>query len=90
MLVRSLTLRNYRNYKELVLDFCDNINIFLGKNAQGKTNIIESVYYSAFGRSHRTHNDSDLIYWNEPGAILELSFERIGVGHNIKFEFKRG
>lgn len=90
MLVHSLTLRNYRNYKELALDFCDNINIFLGKNAQGKTNIIESVYYSAFGRSHRTHNDSDLIYWNEPGAILELSFERIGVGHNIKFEFKRG
>ncbi len=90
MLVRGLTLRNYRNYRDLSIDFCDNINIFLGKNAQGKTNIIESVYYSAFGRSHRTNNDSDLIFWNEPGGIIELLFDRIGIEHIIKFEFRRG
>ena len=90
MLVRSLKLRNYRNYRELSLDFCDNINIFLGQNAQGKTNIIESVYYSAFGRSHRTHNDNELIFFQEPMACLQLSMERLGVQQELRFEFQRG
>ena len=89
MIVRNLFLRNYRNYKELSLDFCDNINIFLGQNAQGKTNIIESVYYSAFGHSHRTRNDSELILWNEPQAILQLSMERLGIRQELRFEFQR-
>ena len=89
MLIRKLILRNYRNYKELSLDFCDNINIFLGQNAQGKTNIIESVYYSAFGHSHRTRNDSELILWNERQALLQLSMERLGVRQELRFEFHR-
>ncbi len=89
MLVRSLILRNYRNYKELFLDFSDNINIFLGKNAQGKTNIIESVYYSSLGHSHRTRNDSEIILWEQPEALLRLTMERMEVQQEIKIEFRR-
>ncbi len=90
MMVRGLLLRNYRNYRSLSLDFSDDINIFLGKNAQGKTNIIESVYYSAFGRSHRTRIDNDLIFWQENQALLQISMERWDVSHEIRFEFRRG
>ena len=90
MIVRSLSLRNYRNYGELDISIDSNINIFVGPNAQGKTNLLESVYYSSLGRSHRTRNDEDLIKWNEEGASFKLSVERLGVSNEIGFEFRRG
>lgn len=89
MFVRSLTLRNYRNYSELHLDFDQNINVFLGQNAQGKTNIIEAVYYASLGRSHRTHTDTDLIFWDKPAASVQLDFDRLGVGNHLEFQFSR-
>ena len=61
MHVRSLKLRNYRNYYELELALQPGINIFLGPNAQGKTNVIEAIYYASLGHSHRTHLDAELI-----------------------------
>ena len=46
MIVESLSLKNYRNYENLNLNFSDGTNIFYGNNAQGKTNILEAVYMS--------------------------------------------
>ncbi|SFT69788.1 DNA replication and repair protein RecF [Selenomonas sp. GACV-9] len=89
MFVRSIKLRNYRNYSELQLDFDQNINVFLGQNAQGKTNIIEAVYYASLGRSHRTHTDTDLICWDQPVASVQLDFDRLGVGNHLEFQFSR-
>ena len=89
MLVRSLTLRNYRNYRELFLEFCGSIDIFLGANAQGKTNILEAVYYAALGRSHRTRDDGALIRWQESEAILHLALERMGAHQELRFEFRK-
>ena len=48
MYVRSIKLRNYRNYNELNLELSPSINIFLGANAQGKTNIVEAVCYASW------------------------------------------
>jgi len=90
MLVRGITLKNYRNYGELSLAFDPNINIFLGANAQGKTNIIEAVYYASLGRSHRTHQDTDLIRWEAPAASLRLAYERLGVENTLEIAFVRG
>ena len=65
MNIKNITLHNYRNYKDLDIDLIPNINIFIGYNAQGKTNIIEAVRFASIGISHRTRNDNDLIYWQE-------------------------
>ena len=68
MHVDSLELNYYRNYRKLSIELDQNLNIFVGDNAQGKTNLIESIYLLATGRSHRTFRDTDLITWNAPEA----------------------
>ena len=65
MWLEELSLNNFRNYKELSATFHDGLNVFLGKNAQGKTNILESIYFLALTRSHRTRNDKDLLHFGE-------------------------
>lgn len=61
MFLRNLELNNFRNVSKVSFDFDKNINIFIGNNAQGKTNILESIYFLAITRSHRTHNELNLI-----------------------------
>lgn len=61
MIIKRLQLKHFRNYEELELDFNKKINVFVGNNAQGKTNIIESIYTLAITKSHRTHLDANLI-----------------------------
>ncbi|BAL81712.1 putative DNA replication and repair protein RecF [Selenomonas ruminantium subsp. lactilytica TAM6421] len=89
MHIYTLRLRNYRNYEALELTFDPNINVFLGPNAQGKTNIIEAVYYASLGHSHRTHTDADLIRWEQPEALVQLGFSRLGVENKLEFQFSR-
>ena len=90
MRITSLRLRSYRNYEELHLDFDAGVQIFLGANAQGKTNIIEALYYAAFGRSHRTSSDAELIRMGEDGAHIGLSFLRHDVPSELSFTFAHG
>ena len=61
MFLKSLEFSNFRNISKLSLNFEKNINIFVGNNAQGKTNILESIYFLAITKSHRTHNELHLI-----------------------------
>ena len=89
MKVKTLILHNYRNYESVRLDFSPNINIFLGANAQGKTNIIEAVYYGAMGHSHRTNTDVELIRWNEDAAAVKIQYERLDVANELQFQFSR-
>ena len=70
MELTSLKLVNYRNYADLKLDFSDGVNVFLGENAQGKTNLLESIYVLALTRSHRTSSDKELIRWHEKEATI--------------------
>ncbi|WP_057881220.1 DNA replication/repair protein RecF [Companilactobacillus kimchiensis] len=70
MFVKELNLKNYRNYESLQVDFSPNINVFLGENAQGKTNLLEAMYFLALTRSHRTSNDKDLIRWGSDFARI--------------------
>ena len=90
MILKSLQLENYRNYEFLDLELSPSIQIFFGRNAQGKTNILESIYFSAIGRSHRTRNDDDLIAWNKNFAKIELDVESFGVPRKFQFELIRG
>ncbi|MDU6522412.1 DNA replication/repair protein RecF [Enterococcus devriesei] len=76
MRLNKLELRNYRNYSELSLAFPNRLNIFLGENAQGKTNLLESIYVLALTRSHRTSSEQELIGWHEDFAQIKGRIER--------------
>ena len=71
MYIESLKVKNYRNYEELEVNFENKVNVILGENAQGKTNIMESIYVLAMAKSHRTSNDKDLIFWDKEYAKIE-------------------
>lgn len=71
MYIEHLLLQNYRNYENLEIDFENKVNVILGENAQGKTNVMESIYVLAMAKSHRTSNDKDLIRWDEEYAKIE-------------------
>ncbi|MDI6689968.1 MAG: DNA replication/repair protein RecF [Actinomycetota bacterium] len=63
MHLKSIDLLNYRNYTKLGLNFSPSLNIILGDNAQGKTNILEAIHLLSLGKSHRTHLSRELISW---------------------------
>ncbi|WP_332650745.1 DNA replication/repair protein RecF [Lysinibacillus sp. 54212] len=71
MNIERLQLTNYRNYESLTLDFSPKINVFIGENAQGKTNVMESIYVLAMAKSHRTANDKELIRWEADYGKIE-------------------
>jgi DNA replication and repair protein RecF len=64
--LEKLILNNYRNYASLSRDFTAQINILTGANAQGKTNLLEAIYYLAIGRAYRSVRDTQLIKWDQP------------------------
>lgn len=68
--VESIRLINIRNYNNISLDLNKNINVFIGKNAQGKTNLIESIYMCATGRSFRTNKDKEIINFSKEEAYI--------------------
>ncbi len=89
MRIRRIELRNYRNYKEEQIDLSSGVNVFLGQNAQGKTNILEAVYYAALGRSHRTSVDAELVRWEAGEAKFSLDFLRFDAENQLEFFFFR-
>ena len=72
MYIKNISLINFRNYESLQLNLSRNVNVFKGDNAQGKTNILEAVYYCAFAKSHRTSRDKELIKWNNENAYISI------------------
>jgi DNA replication and repair protein RecF len=76
MFIEQLALTNYRNYTSLDLSFSPQINVLIGENAQGKTNVMEAIYVLSMAKSHRTSNDRDLIRWDEEYGKIEGSIQR--------------
>ncbi|MBE6072398.1 MAG: DNA replication/repair protein RecF [Clostridium butyricum] len=72
MYIKNISLMNYRNYENLQLNLSKNVNVFKGDNAQGKTNILEAIYYCAFAKSHRTSRDKELIKWDNENAYISI------------------
>lgn len=71
MYIQGLSLTNYRNYQDLSVTFDDKVNVIIGENAQGKTNLMEAIYVLAFSKSYRTPRDKELIQWNQNYAKIE-------------------
>lgn len=76
MKIKKLELVNFRNYRDLNLDFDSNKILIIGKNAQGKTNILESIYYTSSLKSLRAKTETELIYWGQDFASVRLNFTK--------------
>ena len=72
MIVKKVELHNFRNYENLELSFDSSRNVFIGENAQGKTNLIEGIYLCAFARSFRTQNSANMIMLDRPRASVTV------------------
>lgn len=78
MFLREITFRNFRNYESLNLRFSPGVNLITGENAQGKTNILEGIYFLSSAKSHRTNQDDDLIQHEKQWFYLKghVSFSK--------------
>ncbi len=90
MRIQDLNLRHYRNYDALSLAPDPGLNVFEGLNAAGKTNILESIFLCALGRSHRTSRDSELLQEHEPFGSVRLFLETRGGTRSIRIELIEG
>ncbi len=78
MHLKYLSLNNFRNYKEQEISFEKEINIIMGNNAQGKTNILEAVYFLALAKSHRTSKEKELIKLGNSFSVVKGTVVRRG------------
>lgn len=91
MYLENIALQNFRNYELAELSFSPSINVLIGENAQGKTNLIESIYFLAMSRSHRTARDRELIRWDSEFAKVNGKLKKRS--HSVPMEIilsKRG
>lgn len=86
MFITNIKLKNFRNYDEQKITLDKNINVFYGDNAQGKTNIIESIYMCAIGKSFRTNKEKEIIKFKNNFASIFLEYEKSDRCGNIKVE----
>ena len=71
MRLNQLVLRNFRSYTDCEINFTDRVNLIVGENAQGKTTLLEAIYFLSTAKSHRTYPDDELIRHNEDWFYLK-------------------
>lgn len=84
MKITKLNLINFRNYTNTTAEFCDGVNFVVGKNAQGKTNMLESLYLMSVGKSPKNSKEKQLIRFEQDKAKIEVDFVTIAGNKNIK------
>lgn len=89
MFVNSIKLNNIRNYESLDISFDPNINIICGDNAQGKTNILESIFLCATTRSHKGSRDREIIRFGEDEGHIRMEIVRHDVLHTIDMHLRK-
>ena len=75
MYCKKVTLTNFRNISECSLEFCDGINILAGENAQGKTNLLEAVFYASVGRSFRASSSNEMISFGKRTSTVSIDYQ---------------
>lgn len=88
MFVKSIDLLNFRNYKNETINFSDGVNIVHGKNAQGKTNLVESLYLLSCAKSFKTSKDVEMILHGEKHATISANIQKDYGILNLKCELK--
>ena len=89
MNIRSIELKNFRNYENLEISFDEGTNILFGDNAQGKTNILEAAYMSGTTKSHKGSRDKEMIRFGEEEAHLKTVVMRGGREYQIDMHLKK-
>ncbi len=89
MIIRSIELKDYRNYESLDLKLSAGVNIFYGDNAQGKTNILEAIFVSATTKSHRGGRDRELIRFEQEEAHIRTLASRNSMDYQIDMHLRR-
>ena len=89
MIIKYLELSDFRNYDELHIDFSNKTNILFGDNAQGKTNILESVFILGTTKSHKGSKDSEIVRFDKDYGIIRALFEKEGVDYKIGIQLRR-
>ena len=89
MKLKDIKLNNFRNYSEENLEFSKGINIFIGDNGSGKTNILEAIYVLSLTKSARFGTDNDLIKLGENNLLIDGDVEYEGFDKNYKIEIDK-
>lgn len=86
MYIKKIELNNFRNYLNQEIQLDEGINIFFGDNAQGKTNILESIFIGAIGKSFRTRKEQELINLEKEKATIIIEYKKSDRDGKIKIE----
>ncbi|MCL2223312.1 MAG: DNA replication/repair protein RecF [Oscillospiraceae bacterium] len=89
MTVKRLYLDCFRNYQKCKAEFSDTVNVICGKNAQGKTNLIEAIYYLAAGRAFRSAGDKELINFDFQSASIRVDIVSSEREQKLEARFSR-
>lgn len=89
MIIKSVELLNFRNYRELAISFDKGTNILFGDNAQGKTNILEAAYMSGTTKSHKGSRDKEMIRFGESEAHIRTIVEKQGKEYRIDMHLRQ-
>jgi len=89
MFLENVYLKNYRNIAQIEMSLNKNVNILVGSNAQGKTNFLEAILVLAMTKSHRTHQDKELIKWGEEQAVIKGTIAKNYGLHNLELQISQ-
>lgn len=89
MMIKSIELKNFRNYEDLQISFDEGTNILFGDNAQGKTNILEAAYMSGTTKSHKGSRDREMIRFGEQEAHIRTVVTRMEKEYQIDMHLKQ-
>jgi len=90
MIVKDIKLENFRNYDVSFTDFDNTVNVIIGDNGQGKTNLLEAIYYLTCGKSFRTRFDKEIINFDKNSALIEATVLSEGRQQKLEAKMTRG
>ncbi len=89
MNIKRLALCDFRNYENVVVDFDDGVNIIYGNNAQGKTNLLEAIYFCSIGKSMRTNKEREVIRMGKEIAKIKVDIAENNLKRTIEIVFSK-
>lgn len=89
MIIKSIELKDYRNYHSLTLDFDSRTNILYGDNAQGKTNVLEAIFVSATTKSHKGSKDKEIINFSQDEAHIRMNLLKDTIEYRVDMHLRK-
>jgi DNA replication and repair protein RecF len=87
MWIKRLSSKNFRTYSAVDISFEKGVNVIIGENGQGKTNLLEAIHFAITGRSFRTEKLADLIQTAKPHLSTQVEYEQTSIAHTIKIQY---